>query len=91
MAGMVFYEAGDMESAQAALEEGNLLDPWSFKIWAYLALVSMAADRMEVAKFAFKQALECVGFFPPLLVEIAEAFHAKGESRFCSHPFSWVL
>ena len=81
VAGMVFYEEGDMESAQAALEEGNVLDPWNFKIWAYLTLVSLTTNRIEEAKFAFNQALNC-SVFPPLLVEIAEAFHSKGDSRF---------
>ncbi|EFJ04191.1 hypothetical protein SELMODRAFT_9044, partial [Selaginella moellendorffii] len=57
-AGAAFYKLGDMVNAEIALVEGNLLDSQNFKIWAYLALVSINTSRMEEAEFALHQALK---------------------------------
>ncbi|KAI5055014.1 hypothetical protein GOP47_0030159 [Adiantum capillus-veneris] len=79
-AGIAFYEENDMIRAEAALVEGNVLDPWNFKLWVYLALVCLRTQRMEAAEFASNQALQ-LHPSPPLLIKLAECFYEKGNIR----------
>lgn len=79
-AGMAYYKEGDMQKAEAALVEGNVLDPWNFKIWAYLTLVCLSTNRMDEAEFSFQQSLKS-NIFPPLLLDVAAAFSEKRNFR----------
>ncbi|MCO5564259.1 hypothetical protein L7F22_017917 [Adiantum nelumboides] len=76
-AGIAFYEEDNMTSAEAAFVEGNVLDPWNFKLWAYLALVCLRTHRMEAAEFSFNQALQ-LHPSQPLLMKLAECFYENG-------------
>lgn len=77
---MSFFEEGDIVRAEAAFVEGNILDPWNFKVWAYLALVCLRTNRMEEAEFSFYQAIQLLSFLP-LLIQMAECFYEKGNIR----------
>ncbi|KAJ7535242.1 hypothetical protein O6H91_12G024300 [Diphasiastrum complanatum] len=75
-AGLAFYQLGDMEQAEAALVEGNLLDVQNVKIWGYLTLVCLAMNRVEKAEVAFQQGMKH-NINEPLLAEVGGIFCKK--------------
>eukprot|EP01018_Ginkgo_biloba_P004974 Gb_01616 [translate_table: standard] len=78
--GIACYRLGDLVNAEAALLEGNVLDPSNFKIWAFIALICLAMERIDEASIAFTQALKTFAS-ASLLKELASAFAAKGKYR----------
>lgn len=80
-AGMAYFYAGDLEHAELALVEGNVLDTANFKIWAYLTLVCLKAERHEEAEVSYQQGLKCI-VDPELLITVAQGFAKIGNFRY---------
>ncbi|CAM6118225.1 unnamed protein product [Calypogeia fissa] len=79
-AGMSYFYAGNLDHAELALVEGNVLDTSNFKIWAFLTLTCLRAERHEEAEVSYQQSLKCI-VDPDLLVTIAQGFAAIGNFR----------
>jgi tetratricopeptide (TPR) repeat protein len=77
--GACLYREGELEGAEAALAEANLLDPTNARVWGYLCVVALAGARAEEAASALRHAFKQGLGDPGLLAEIGGMMLAIGE------------
>jgi tetratricopeptide (TPR) repeat protein len=82
-AGKAYFSAGDLDHAELALVEGNVLDTSNFYIRAYLTLTYLQAERHDEAEVSYQQALKCSPD-SVLLTQIAQGFEKIGNFRYLS-------
>ncbi|KXZ53609.1 hypothetical protein GPECTOR_6g526 [Gonium pectorale] len=80
-AGEALVEAGDLDGADMALSEANVLDPEDPGAWAWLALVSVRQGRQADAATALSFARRCGVEEPGVLLAVAEAYREAGLLR----------
>jgi hypothetical protein len=52
----IFFQLGEIDDAEACLNEANLLDNRSTEIWSYLALLNLYKKKREVFEQCFLEA-----------------------------------
>lgn len=87
-AGIAMLRDGDMDGAEAALAEANILDHTNAKVWGYLCLVALLSDRVGEAEQALGTAFRVNITDAALLAEVGKLFltagkwkHAEGALR----------
>jgi len=80
-AGVSSFRMGDLQAADLAFTEANILDPHNPLVWAYLALVQLFSGRFSEAEMALKFAFKEEITEKELLLEIAGCYMEKGMYR----------
>ncbi|KAG2496263.1 hypothetical protein HYH03_005496 [Edaphochlamys debaryana] len=80
-AGVCFATAGELESADMALSEANVLDPEDASAWAWLGLVGLRQGRQEDAEKALSYAMRCGVEDAGVMRAIAAEYGAAGQLR----------
>lgn len=77
-AGIAMCREGDLDGAEAALAEANLLDASNADVWGYLCLVALLSERVDEAEHALNAAFKVGIDHAPLLAEVGSLFLERG-------------
>jgi len=55
---------GELETAEDALNEANIMDVMNEDIWAYLTVVNIKLGYLDAAKVCYEEALKVLKFCP---------------------------
>ena len=80
-AAVAMLRGGDLEGAEAALAEANILDASNPKVWGYLCVVALLAERVDEAEAALGSALKTDLRDARLLAEVGTLFLERGRWR----------
>ena len=79
-AAVALLRGGDLEGAEAALAEANILDASNPKVWGYLCVVALLAERVDEAEAALGSAFKTDLRDARLLAEVGDALpRARGD------------
>ncbi|KNC51493.1 tetratricopeptide repeat domain 18 [Thecamonas trahens ATCC 50062] len=76
--GVSCYRLGELDQAEDALSEANILNNFDADVWGYLTLVCLKTERVTEGDQAFMQALKLDLANGALLTEIGEAYFEVG-------------
>ena len=82
-AAVAMLRDGDLEGAEAALAEANILDASNPKVWGHLCVVALLAERVDEAEAALGSAFKTDLRDARLLAEIGRLFLERGRWRHC--------
>ena len=80
-AAVAMLRGGDLEGAEAALAEANILDASNPKVWGYLCVVALLAERVDEAEAALGSAFKTDLRDARLLAEVGTLFLERGRWR----------